>query len=452
MIQTDTNTGYVYTIATCCCMTKIVTARPLQWVMLNSNNVSYITWTAHLRTHMRELLRLLRVQELSMAGLSVNESLFVIDMDDTSPSILPVGEILPDGIKIGVDRDRGEQFAFYVSEDGRWDILAARPVLAERWVAEGYLAKRALQIHIDETGEIDCYLLISPSSHILLRMTDARVYSSRYYAHLVATTIWSSRNKDHDINLRDGILCELYGVVLPTYTRTPKFADITLLNNALRGQYAEEDLRRPSDFSDGNGGLSRMTFNESLRKVEMEPDTIEPYFHTGELVDDFVQMAPGSFITGPLELRKEYQIFATDSDVVLLAMSAKWAEELIERKLLLNMDLKNVQLGREMIKVMALSRRQALEAFDNRHFGVTQQDVYDIALALYRARRKMPEASFKDALYVHSLGLVLPVRFEGGDRGEDVQLLREVITTGPFAQGPFLTDVLTTAIAIVNSN
>lgn len=337
-----------------------------------------------------------------MAGFSVNESLFVIDMDDTSPSILPVGEVFADGIKIGVDRDRGEEFAFYVSEDGRFDILAARPRLAERWVQEGYLPKRALQIHCDETGEIDCYLLISPSSHILLRLTDARVYSSCYYAHLVATSIWSSRHKDPFVNLRDGILCELYGVVLPTYTKTPKFADVALLLNALRGQYDEEDLRSPSDFKDGNGGLSRMTFNESMSKYKLPTDTIEPYFQVGELVDDFVQMAPGATITGPLELRQEYQIFATDSDVVLLAMSAAWAEKLVEYKLLLQMDMKNVQLGREMIKVLAMPRRKALESFDNRHYGINQQEVYDIALALYRARAKMPEASFTDALMYKS--------------------------------------------------
>lgn len=387
-----------------------------------------------------------------MAGFSVNESLFVIDMDDTSPSILPVGEVFADGIKIGVDRDRGEEFAFYVSEDGRFDILAARPRLAERWVQEGYLPKRALQIHCDETGEIDCYLLISPSSHILLRLTDARVYSSCYYAHLVATSIWSSRHKDPFVNLRDGILCELYGVVLPTYTKTPKFADVALLLNALRGQYDEEDLRSPSDFKDGNGGLSRMTFNESMSKYKLPTDTIEPYFQVGELVDDFVQMAPGATITGPLELRKEYQIFATDSDVVLLAMSSTWAQKLVEYKLLLQMDMKNVQLGREMIKVLAMPRRKALESFDNRHYGINQQEVFDIALALHRARIKTPEASFNNALYVQELGLVLPVNFEGGNRGQDVMLIREIATTGPFAQGPFLTDVLTSAVAIINAN
>ena len=45
-----------------------------------------------------------------MASFNVNESLFVLDLDDTSPSILPVGEMLPDGITIEVDRDRGENY------------------------------------------------------------------------------------------------------------------------------------------------------------------------------------------------------------------------------------------------------------------------------------------------------------------------------------------------------
>ena len=45
-----------------------------------------------------------------MASFTVNESLFVLDLDDDAPSILPVGEMLPDGITIEVDRDRGENY------------------------------------------------------------------------------------------------------------------------------------------------------------------------------------------------------------------------------------------------------------------------------------------------------------------------------------------------------
>lgn len=386
-----------------------------------------------------------------MSGYSVNESLFVIDMDDTSSSLLPVGEVLPDGIKIGVDRDRGEEFAFYVSEDGRFDILAAKPALAERWVVEGYLPKRALQLHIDETGEIDFYLLISPSSKILTRITEARSYGCRYHAHVVATAMWATRTKDPFINLRDGLVCELYGVVLPTYTKTPKMADVCLFHNALRGQYDAEDIRSPSDFADGMGGLNRMTMNECFAKFDMAKDVIEPYFQIGEFIDDFVQTAPHAVIAGPLELRKEFQIFATDTDVVLLAMSSEWAQKLIDAKLLMNMDMKNVQIGRDIIRVIALPRRMAVESFDNRHHGVSQKEVFEIALALHRARKTLPEASFKDALYVEELGLVLPTSFEGGSRGEDVNIIRDVVTRGPYAQGPFLGDILTSAIAIINS-
>lgn len=388
-----------------------------------------------------------------MSSFSINESLFVIDLDDDSPSILPVGEILPDGIKIGVDRDRGENFAFYVSEDGRYDILAARPQLAERWVQEGYLEKRMLQIHCNAQDEIDCYLLISPSSHLLGRMTDVRAYGSRYFAHVVACAMWHTRNKDPLINMRDGILCELYGVVLPTYTMTPRVADIALLNNILRGQYDSEDLRNNDDFKQAGqfGGLSVMGFNQALRAHNMAPDTIEPYFQVGEYVDDFVQMASHAIITGPLDLREEFQLFATSTDVVLLAMSQSWANELIERNLVLQMDMKSVQIGREMIKVLALPRRYALESLNNRHYGINQDDVFSLALAMKRARRALPEAQMQNALYVQALGLVLPTEFSGGDKEQDAAVLSEVVSVGPFAQSAFLDDVLQSALAIVRS-
>ena len=104
-----------------------------------------------------------------------------------------------------------------------------------------------------------------------------------------------------------------------------------------------------------------------------------------------------------------------------------------------------------MVKVLALPRRAALEAFDNRHYGISSKEVYEIALAIYRARTKMPEASLKDALYIQQLGLVLPVKFEGGSLEEDVALMREIVHVGPFAQGPFLNDIATTAVAIVSA-
>ena len=391
-----------------------------------------------------------------MAGFSINESLFVIDMDDDSPSILQVGEILADGIKIGVDRDRGEEFAFYVSEDGHFDILAAKPRLAERWVQEGYLQKHMLQLHLDANDEIDCYLLISPSSHILSRMTDIRVYGSRYYAHMVASAMWHSRNRDAHINLRDGIICELYGVVLPTYTLTPMVADLALLNNVLRGQYDSEDLRSPDDFArESNnssfGGLNRISFNQALKAHDMAVDTVEPYFQLGEEVDDFVQLKTHAIITGALELRPEFQLYATSSDMVLLVLENHWAQELIDRNLLLQMNLKPVPLGGEPVKALPLPRRYAVEALNNRHFGLNQSAAFDLALALQRARHKMPEASFKDALYVQELGLVLPTKFSGGNKSEDVALIREIVSTGPFAQGPFLADVVRSCEAIVGA-
>lgn len=378
-----------------------------------------------------------------------NESLFIIDMDDTSESVLKIGEVFPDGIKIAVDRDRGEDFTFYVSEDGRYDVLAAAPSLAERWVREGYLEKRMLQPHFTDAGEIDCYLLISPSSHVLLRLTEARAHGNRYYAHMVACAIWRTRNIDPFINLRDGILCEVYNVVLPTFTKTPRVADAALFNNVLRSQFEPEDLRSPEEFGNG-GGLGTMSFNEAFNAHKMERDPVEPYFHVGEPIDDFIQIKTAKMITGALEIRKEYQIFSTDSDLVLLVMDNNWADQLFQHGLLMEMDIKPVQLGRSMVKVLPLSRRKAVESINNRHFGITQRDLFDFALAVRRLREKLPNAVVSDALYVQELGIILPVNFDDAPEREELAVVRDVGATGPFAQGPFLNDVLIAALGMVN--
>lgn len=404
-----------------------------------------------------------------MASFNVNESLFVLDLDDTAPSILPVGEMLPDGITIEVDRDRGENYAFYVSADGKYDILAARPELAERWVQEGYLKQHMLQIHCDVSGEIDCYLLISPCSHVLMRLTDVRVYQSPYYAHVVASCMWGTRHIDPFINLRDGILCELYGVVLPTYTKTPKLADAALFNNVLRGQYDPEDIRRDGDFEPGKAGLNGFTYQELLEQHGMENEKVAPYFQVGEPVDDFVQLEPGTVITGPLVLTEQYQVFATNSDHVLLALSHDWAEELIARGYITAMDLKSVYVGREHLRIIVLSRRHAVESLAKRHYGIAQSDAFALALNLRRAVAKFPENDLEQALYLQEYGLVLPTRFDvfGQDgsinlpEGESVQhdsalaqaeaIISDTVEHGPFAQGPFLDEVLIACRAIVRS-
>lgn len=385
-----------------------------------------------------------------MSKFSFDETLFVIDLDDTSESYLTQGEILADGITIGEERDRGENFTFYVSEDGKYDILAVDKALAEHWLQDSLLPQRALMPHYSE-GQLDCYLLISPSSLILTRMTDARVYGSRYYAHLVASGIFYTRCNDPEINLRDGILCELYGVLLPCYTLTPKIADIALLNNTLRGQYEPEDLRGPDEFTSSSGGLSRASFNTALITHNMQPDTVDPCLDIGEEIDDMVILPPTYehvSVTGPLELNEHYQIFSTDTDLVVLALSGAWGEALFERNVIMQMHFKPMLLGGERFWLKMFPRRQALENVNNRHFGVSQSDVFDLALALQRMRHALPEASLNGALYVQALCLVLPVEFSGGSYADDVKLMREVVTQGPFAQGAFLNDVLLSALAV----
>lgn len=389
---------------------------------------------------------------LRMSKFSFDESLFVIDMDDTSESFLTRGEVLADGIVIDEERDRGENFTFYVSEDGRYDVLAVAKGLAEHWLADSLLPQRALLPHYNQDQELDCYLLISPSALILSRLTDVRVYGSAYYAHLVASGIFYTRCNDPEINLRDGILCELYGVILPCYTLTPKLADISLLKNTLRGQYEAEDLRGPNDFAQGSGGLNRLSFNALLAEYGMATDKLEPCLDIGEEIDDMAILPPTYAhvsVTGPLELNEHYQIFSTDTDLVLLALSDEWGKQLFEREVILQMHFKPMLLGGQRFWLKLFSRRKAVENVDNRHFGINQADVFEFALALQRTRQALPEANLKQALYVQALGLLLPVNLTGGSKSEDERLLRDVVTVGPFAQGSFLENVLQGALALV---
>lgn len=387
-----------------------------------------------------------------MSKFSFDETLFVIDLDDTSEAHLPQGEILADGITVGEERDRGEHFTFYASEDGRFDILAVEPHLAQRWLEDSLLPPRALLPHYDQEQKLDCYIILSPSSLVFLRLNDARVYGSSYYAHLIASAIYYTRANDPERNLRDGIFCELYGVILPCYGLTPKVADLAIFNNTLRGQYDSEDLRSPQDFGNYAGGLNRMSFKAALAERQMPVPSVDPCLDIGEQIDDMVVLPPcykDVSVTGPLELNEHYQIFSTDTDLVVLALSPEWSEQLFERKLVLQMSFKPMLLGGKRFYLRAFSRRRAVENLNNRHHGIDQDEVFRMALAINRMRKSVPEASLRNALYIQELELVLPVDFTGGSYADDVQMLREVVTQGPFAQGPFLDDVLVGALAVV---
>lgn len=196
---------------------------------------------------------------------------------------------------------------------------------------------------------------------------------------------------------------------------------------------------------------------------------ITPYFQVGEPVDDFVQLDPKAIITGPLVLKAQYQVFATNSDVVLLAMSQAWAEELIARNYITAMDLKSVYVGREQLRIIALSRRYAVESLGHRHFGIAAPDAYALAVNLRRAVAQHPENDLEHALYLQEYGLVLPTRFDvfGADgsinlpEGQLVNqasalaqadaIITDAVLHGPFAQGPFLDEVLIACRAIVAS-
>lgn len=384
-----------------------------------------------------------------MAGFSINESKFVVDMEDEFFERLHDKELLPVSIVVGEKRDEGEKFSLYISEDGAFDILAADNDLADRWVAEGYLPERALLSHVCERSGKSCKLLITPASGVLCRLTDVRVCGSSHYAYLVASAFRHVRAVDPEINLRDAVFCEHYGVLLPTFSLTPKIADVSLFANTLRGRYDEEDLRSPSDFPDGTGALSPFAFAECMKKAGIAFNPVEPLFYAGECIDGVISLdRDGVCITGVLENNEHYQIFSTDTDLKVLALSDSLAKKLFELRLILQMDYRPVMAGHDRFWVKAYRRSFALENLNNRHFGITQRELLDLAVACGRMCKAVPEASLSNALYIQEEGKVLPVCFDGRNEGSDLALLREIAEYGPFAQGAFMHDITDAALSV----
>ena len=258
-----------------------------------------------------------------MSDFIVNESKFIVDMDAKTDSFLSVGEILPDGLQVSDMLDSAAVWQIYASEDNSALILAVMPDLAKRWVAEGYIKESSVFHHV--SGGREVALLISPSSLIVSPVTAVRFEHSQNYARSFFCALFNSRLKNHEINLRDSIFFELYDVLLPTYTLTRNVADKAIFNNA-SGLSLTEDLSSPDDLTDP--GVSYPYLLKILRDTDCNVCSCDPYLVQGERVDDFLTVEGASVITGPLVIREDFQVFATDSDKVVLLMENADFEEI----------------------------------------------------------------------------------------------------------------------------
>ena len=117
---------------------------------------------------------------------------------------------------VGDKEDESDCWELYLSEDGKHYILAVDQKLHDNWVKSSLLEENAFQKQNIDGNNV--YLLFSPSSHRLCRLTNVRVNNSLRYALSLYSAFANTRSHDLDSNLRDGIYYEFHSVILPTYS------------------------------------------------------------------------------------------------------------------------------------------------------------------------------------------------------------------------------------------
>lgn len=365
-----------------------------------------------------------------MSEFIVNEANFVIDMDDgIRDDLLESGEILPGGCVIEKMIDRAYNFQIYEVEDGQALVLAVKAALMERWVQDGYIVASAFMRHETKDGPV--YLLLSPASLVMDRVTALRAYGSLRYALNFAAALQYSRTLDQDISFRDGIYVELFSVVLPTYSKVRAVCDHALFLNVL-SKDQHEDLSSRAEMNPSE--INFYVVATDLRRHGFKLPDVEPYLHSAEEVETTDFEHPQK-VAGVVALSEDYQLYALTGEQFLLLLEPRYARDLIEDGLLEAWELLNLRVGGQFVRALLLSKRQPVESLSDRHFGLDLNSALRLAIALKAGAAKVPGADFSHGLYLAAKKVVLPA---GGGEGTDIAALyNRIINEGPFANAPF---------------
>ena len=384
-----------------------------------------------------------------MSDFIVNESKFIIDDDLYESSFVPEGFTLPDGIIFGEKIDDAPLWQLYISEDERYNILVAKEELVEKWV-DGHLLPQSMLMPL-ELPDGTCYMLISPASHRLCRVTQIRFDGSLRYAMSFFSALQHTRSKDADNSLRDGIFCELLSVILPCYSLVPPVADRALFKNALRGKNEDESLLTAEQMG-GNGGLAYAAMIRDLKDKGYELPEVQPLLESGEPIDDFFNgnSIHGQIVTGPLVLKRQYQIFDTSSSFYVLLIDKLWGDALLHTTLLSRITLNTVPLCGRATYVLTLPKREALESLDNTHYGYDKYSMMDLAQAIRRTRASVPACDLSCGLYSSKLGIVLPLVFNATEH-DDGKVMWNIIQKGPFSSAPLMQDIAYDVLSVARS-
>lgn len=371
-----------------------------------------------------------------MSEFIVNEAKFVIDLDDgIKDDLLSPGQILPGGLEIESKLDRAHNFQIYEVVDGSAQVLVVREALMRRWADDGYLPSSAFMRVEASDGEY-VYALVSPCSLVMGRVSSLRAYGSLRYALNFAAALQFSRTLNPDISFRDGIYCELYGVVLPSYSRVREVCDHALFLNVLSPDQTE-DLSSRAEMSPSE--LNYYVAAMDLRQHGFALAAEEPLLHSGEIVEAAGFDCPER-VCGVTALSENFELYALHGEKQLLLLKPRFAQQLIDCALLEAYQLLNLRLGGEFVRALIFSKRQPAETLNDRHYGLDVTSAFRLALALKKSRALTPQADFTDGLYLAALGVVLPqgTLAEGMDgKAVDRALFASIIEHGPFANAPF---------------
>lgn len=383
-----------------------------------------------------------------MNNFIIDESKFIVDMDMADEKLnrfLEGGHVFANGLEISECVESDLNYQVYITNDKRFIILACKKDLYEKWVLGGYVVKEYFE-HYEWKGE-DLYLLYSPSSLILQSANSVKIHTSLRYARTFASAIWNSRLKDGRCNLSDGIFIELYGVILPIFSKSRNISDYDLFKNAL-------DINLGNNFEDSSilANLSFQKFEELLDVANIVREKITPYLTVNTFAQGFVDSYYNQDVrfTGPLLLNKHYQLFNTNTDKVFLILTSEFAKLLIDLKLISDIKLRPLyELSSEGIYGMQLSKRLLVESLSDRHAGLTTLNSFKLARAIRHTRNLVHNANLKNALYLEELGVLLPYEFDG-NMADDKSFIEKIVATGPFAISPFSVDHIESCMAIVS--
>ena len=370
-----------------------------------------------------------------MPGFIVDETRFMIS-DDDKEHYFEEGYALPFGIRIGELEDESDCYELYVSEDGTYYILAVKDELHFKWIESGLLLKSDF-MDLDVDG-VSLHLLFSKTSAKIARLTSLRNDKSCRFAMALYSAFVKTRTIDLESNLRDGIYIERLSVILPTYSLVGKVSDRALFENAVRGKLDPENLSAPDGLNDS---LSFVYVKRLLSKKGLNLSKMAPLFEPGAVESGFsFGFEKDVLFTAPVLIRDHYQVYDTSSDSFVLIMDSLWAEALLSTSIINQISLNSLAIDGKKYYTIAIKKDSAIEAMDDRIYGHSKGSAMLLAQAMRRTRALLPSCILSNALYVESLGYLLPETFNCEEKLNDRQTIASVLAYGPFAMAPFMGD------------